>query len=321
MIGEEQNRVSFIIPCYNVQNTLLETLSSLIDINLDWYEVICVDDGSIDKTRNIILNFINNNKNLKVKYLYQENQGVSIARNNGIRNSSGDILFFVDADDILSKSYITSAVNCFRNGYDTLMGQFIRSGRDDLDKFVVYDSLDKNIAMKRFMLEKDLFHTSAFFYIKKILLDNNIWFSPGARYGEDWEFTTKYLSCCQKVALTNANVMYYRESDNSAMKKVSYNMADAISSGMRASRFLLDTNSSFTDDFENYMIPKAVFATAHAFSKARKKDLLKKLTNDYDVKKNMKKLFFNGNASLKTRLGALSYLLSWRLFYYFIGRV
>lgn len=91
-----QPLISVIIPCYNHGRYLSKAISSIRE-QKDYsnYEIIVVDDGSIDDTRSIAENFAG------VVYVYQENAGLSAARNTGIENSKGDYLIFLDADDWL----------------------------------------------------------------------------------------------------------------------------------------------------------------------------------------------------------------------------
>jgi len=89
---------SVIIPCFNSQDTIKRALSSVINQSLKEFEIIIVDDGSTDKTKNIINNFFKD-KRIVHQYIYQENKGASSARNNAIKNSKGKYLAFLDADD------------------------------------------------------------------------------------------------------------------------------------------------------------------------------------------------------------------------------
>lgn len=87
--------VSVIIPCYNHGRYLQEALDSVYRQSYKKVEIIVVDDGSSDNTKEVARN------NENVTYIYQTNKGLSAARNTGIRNSSGEFLLFLDADDWL----------------------------------------------------------------------------------------------------------------------------------------------------------------------------------------------------------------------------
>jgi len=92
-------RVSVIIPVYNAAPFLDECLTSLFCQNMDDVEIICVDDGSTDKSADILSAWCTRKKNIRV--FYQENAGQGAARNLGIKEARGEYLIFVDADDIL----------------------------------------------------------------------------------------------------------------------------------------------------------------------------------------------------------------------------
>lgn len=102
--------VSIIIPCFNTGVFLPEALQSVIDARLDKYEIVIVNDGSKDENTLSILKSINLPQ---VKIIHQENQGLGAARNFGVKNSSGYILFFLDSDNRLRKGYFEKALKVF----------------------------------------------------------------------------------------------------------------------------------------------------------------------------------------------------------------
>lgn len=90
------HRVSVIIPAYNRANLIGETIQSVLDQTFTDFEIIVVDDGSTDNTREVIDSF----KDPRISYKYQENRGVAAARNTGIRFSGGEYIAFLDSDDL-----------------------------------------------------------------------------------------------------------------------------------------------------------------------------------------------------------------------------
>ena len=89
-------QISVIIPAYNQGHYLAKAIQSVLDQSFADLEVIIVDDGSTDDTRHVGQSFSDS----RVKYVYQNNAGLSAARNTGIRHSSGDFLSFLDSDDL-----------------------------------------------------------------------------------------------------------------------------------------------------------------------------------------------------------------------------
>jgi len=91
--------ISIIIPIYNEEKTVKKVLEKLIKIKFPLKkEIICIDDGSIDNSADIINNFINKNKEEKIYYFYKRNQGKGSAVRLGLKKSKGDILAIQDAD-------------------------------------------------------------------------------------------------------------------------------------------------------------------------------------------------------------------------------
>lgn len=102
-------KVSIIIPCYNVEKKLIERcLSSINSQTYTDYEVILVDDGSEPAYREILDEIKYSCNNLKI--YHQDNQGVSAARNNGLKDAQGEYIVFVDADDYLIPDYLNEAL-------------------------------------------------------------------------------------------------------------------------------------------------------------------------------------------------------------------
>lgn len=89
---------SVIIPCYNAELTVVRALKSVINQSYKDFEIVIVDDGSKDNTKDCIKEYLEN-KNIEYKYIYQENKGPSSARNNAVKNSNGKYLAFLDSDD------------------------------------------------------------------------------------------------------------------------------------------------------------------------------------------------------------------------------
>jgi len=98
--------VSVVIPCYNQASFLREAIESVLAQTYRNFEIIVVDDGSIDDTAEVAAHYP------EVRCVRQHNQGLAAARNSGILESSGPYLAFLDADDRLTPTALQSGVNC-----------------------------------------------------------------------------------------------------------------------------------------------------------------------------------------------------------------
>ena len=105
--------ISIIIPIYNSDKYLLECLNSVINQSFLDFEVLCVNDGSTDRSKDICEQYVRKDKRFR---LYnQENAGVSVARNLGIEQAQGEYLCFLDSDDVIAKDFL-------RNLFDRMQG-------------------------------------------------------------------------------------------------------------------------------------------------------------------------------------------------------
>ncbi len=101
--------VSIVIPCYNYGELIHQTLDCLLRQSYHHWEAIIVDDGSTDDTKSIVEEY--QSVDNRFHYIYQENKGLSSARNTGIQNAKGQYLQFLDADDLLSVHKIATQLN------------------------------------------------------------------------------------------------------------------------------------------------------------------------------------------------------------------
>ena len=101
--------ISIVIPCYNQARFLADAIESILAQTYQRYEIIVVDDGSTDHTATVARAYP------QVKYLYQENQGLSAARNTGWRAGQSDCVVFLDADDRLLPGALEAGIRCLQD--------------------------------------------------------------------------------------------------------------------------------------------------------------------------------------------------------------
>jgi len=97
--------VSIVLPVYNGAKTIVDAVNSVLDSNFTDYEIIIVDDGSTDETREVLKQYLSHPK---ISYIFQQNRGLSSARNTGINNSKGNYLVFLDDDDVIGVEKLAS---------------------------------------------------------------------------------------------------------------------------------------------------------------------------------------------------------------------
>ena len=117
--------VSVVIPNYNYERYLRETIDSVVGQSYPHVEIIVVDDGSKDGSREILAGYGG-----KIRTIFQENQGVSATRNNGVKESDGEFIAFLDADDAWLPTKLEKQVQRFRE--DSSLG-LVHVGVDEVD--------------------------------------------------------------------------------------------------------------------------------------------------------------------------------------------
>ena len=110
--------ISVIIPTYNRANTVINAIESVLNQHGD-YEIIVVDDGSEDNTEEVLRQKFDS----QIIYIYQDNCGVSAARNKGVLAANGDFLIFLDSDDTLYKGTITAFSACINDYVHLVSGK------------------------------------------------------------------------------------------------------------------------------------------------------------------------------------------------------
>lgn len=126
-------KLSIIVPVYNVEQYIRPCFESIFKQGLDEndYEVIIVNDGSTDKSMEKIANIISLHNNITV--INQENQGLSMARNNGIKKASGEYIQFVDSDDLLIDNSLPYLLNqALVSKADLVIADFVKKNDNDI---------------------------------------------------------------------------------------------------------------------------------------------------------------------------------------------
>jgi len=106
-----KTEISIVVPVYNAEKTLIKCIESILRLDYNDYEIIFVDDGSTDNSKNIINSFAERHENIRL--FEQTNNGPASARNSGIKKSSGDIIFFTDSDVVVPVDWVTGMLHYF----------------------------------------------------------------------------------------------------------------------------------------------------------------------------------------------------------------
>jgi teichuronic acid biosynthesis glycosyltransferase TuaG len=130
----EQKLVSIIMPAYNVEKYIAASITSVLNQTYSNLELIVIDDGSTDGTAAIINSFTI--KDERIIYVYQENAKQAIARNKGISVAKGEILAFLDSDDLWLPNKLEQSIKSFElDQYDLLLTNYYVTSAKEIDVF------------------------------------------------------------------------------------------------------------------------------------------------------------------------------------------
>ena len=298
-------KLSIILPIYNVEIYLEKCIRSLEkqDIPNNTYEIICVNDGSPDKSKEIIENL--QKEFLNIILINQSNKGVSIARNVGINNASGDYLLFVDPDDAIKENCLKDLLNYVDKGrYEVVFSPFtfvemngkMKESRynNGLQRLMIGPLLYKAVRGQE-IIDPD--RSVAIIYQKKFILNNNLFYFKDIPYLEDGEFIARVLCLTKRGSVYNEPYYLRLNRPGSATKSDLSTQLKSINGFLLASKNLLNFKESsgltkVQKEFLNQPICKfvvlAVQACAVKINYQRFKYVKRELKNNFLLKLDLK---------------------------------
>lgn len=318
-------RLSIIIPTYNLESFIGVTLDSCLRQNIpsDEYEIICVNDGSTDKSAEVISKYAEKHPN--VKLISQTYAGVSTARNKGIDLAQGRYIWFVDGDDMISDNclkdllYVVESNNLdifniemqsvsTRDFFNAQMGESIicPDGEDKLLFMTSKGGTGGGVCISIFKTD--------------LLKNNSLRFSENIKYSEDVLFAFKALIKAERCAKTDSVFYHYYQREGSAMHS-SNHIKHIESMYLLAGEYLKIADEE--EKWRSVSLSKKDFAIkALLFGLVQNADV--KLAKEWIVKLRSEKLYpfpllwgsLKNNATLKQVLiNYLSFLFPWRWYF------
>lgn len=219
--GSKISGVSIIIPVYNGEKTIERCLLSIINQSSKMIEeIIVVDDGSIDRTSDIIRFLIK--KDARIHLIQKKNGGVSSARNTGIHYAHGEYLMFVDGDDKIKKDLVENLIKSI-DVYDMAIAGIELHQDSQISNIGINAVLSDKSVMEKYGREvPGLLINGPWskLYRRSIIEKNKLLFDETLSLGEDTVFVFQYLNYCTKVIFTSyCGYIYYQLGTVSLMTK------------------------------------------------------------------------------------------------------
>lgn len=239
-------KLSIILPVYNVERYIKPCLESIFKQGLDEddYEVIIVNDGTEDRSMEIIADIIAAHTNITV--INQKNLSLSVARNNGIAAAKGEYILMPDSDDLLIENSLKPLLEkALETKVDLVVADFLEMGDKEIDNLKEIPQKDFQVKEKTGyeLFMEDLNPRQCYvwrtLYRRAFITENHLVFVPGIRY-QDVPFTNECYLKAKKSLRVSWLLNIYRRGHDSATssfnKKKAYDLCIVIASTWKLRR-------------------------------------------------------------------------------------
>ncbi len=218
-------KISIIVPIYNVEKYIARCIDSILMQNYENIELILVNDGSTDNSEAIINVYLEKYPNI-IKYIKQENAGLSEARNVGIEQATGDYIMFVDGDDYLEPNLLTSLMPYIEQDIEMIKfkTQKVQENGEviSLMNGPVFDVTTGKEAFSKMCFEDELMETAwLYLYKAELFKKNNFEFAKGL-YHEDFGLIPLVILKAKTFISTDICGYNYLQSSNSITRTQNY---------------------------------------------------------------------------------------------------
>lgn len=294
-------KISIIVPIYNVEQYLNRCIESIIDQTMKSFELILVNDGSLDKCGEICELY--KKKDNRIKVIHKPNGGVSSARNIGINISSGEFICFIDPDDYIDKDALEYLYNlvqknnadiaCYR--MKVYKNEILESNIDDSEQIKIFTGED---ILKEY-INNTTFQHSCWnkIYSRYLFEDEECKFAEDIRYAEDALFTHNILMKSKKLVYSNLQKYNYCINSNGVVSNITEKRLDILKAQKEIYKLLKSNHKNYLPNIVNQYINSSILIAQDIAIEGtilEKKSTLYKLKNilknDRDMTKNIKNI-------------------------------
>ncbi|MBC5628050.1 glycosyltransferase family 2 protein [Clostridium sp. NSJ-6] len=208
-------KISVIVPVYNTENYIGRCIDSILNQSFSNFELILINDGSNDRSSEIIKNYEDN----RIVFIDNNNNGVSETRNIGIKAAKGEYIQFVDSDDFIDKDMLKDTLKLLEdsNADCVMTGLYLDIEQDSkistsTQTFEYFEAENKkDIALNVLARMGGTYINSPInkLYKRNIIIENNIFMDKSIDLGEDFLFNLMYLKFCNKVIFSDKCYYHY----------------------------------------------------------------------------------------------------------------
>ena len=222
MKKEKKPLISVIVPVYNGEKYIKECVDSLINQSYENVEIVIVNDGSTDSTKEIICSNYKKYRNIVI--VEKKNSGVSDSRNIGIKLAKGKFITFVDSDDTVEPEFVNYLYNlAMENDSQVALTRFPNKITNKYEKVLVSENKDtiKNVsgdqAARDMLYYKIVISSWNKLYDLNFIKENHILFDSHLFYGEGFDFVINCFLHAEKVSIGSLKYYNYRVDNASSV--------------------------------------------------------------------------------------------------------
>jgi len=285
-------KVSIIIPVYNSEKYIKECICSVLNQSHKNLEIIIINDGSTDKSFEIVQTF----QDSRIKLLSQKNRGAASARNLGLHHASGELIQFLDSDDILDKDKIKEQITLYnneKNKDNTLYigawniikdGKILSPSSNQIEVWHDYDNPME--ILLDFIFNNCCMPHHSYMIPQSLIKISGLW-NETLSMNDDGEYMARIISQSKKIKFSPRSLSFYRSTPNSLSKRISPKAATSqIKSLIMTSEVLKEYHSPRTQEGIYQMITSNIYKL-YPYYRAQRKEgekYLKKTLGDVPIK-------------------------------------
>lgn len=311
--------ISIVIPVYNAEKYISNTIKSLFNQTYKNFEVVIIDDGSSDNSMQIVDKEMKQ-KDISYTIIHQMNQGLGKARNVGYENASGEWILFLDADDTIQPFSIEIYTKIIEKEkkVDIIFSKFRdvdeKYSLDSVEYNDTYSWIEKDTISKEFLTRRRALLVPGTLYKKKFLNSNSL-IHPSIPWSEDQYFMWLVLNKADRVIVANSEIYnYVHHSGESIMNSTPVDKM-LVSYEAYKKLFPIMENSLV----KKYMLSRWCMGCLHILGRRKDMQSFCKFWDNTQFSPKCKNLI--GFPSIKVKILAISGVLSKKILYYiFAGR-
>ena len=239
-----KNLVTVIMPTYNTGQFLRDTIASVFHQNYRPIELLLIDDGSTDNTKEIVREWegiASESKGFELRYYYQKNSGAQVARNRGLDESEGEFIQYLDSDDLIHESKVATQVDYLKKnndcGFVYSYTSGINSEGDAITKYPISGWVLGNMVNNNLLLGGSVWHPHSGIFRRSVCEKLGYW-NEKVKLWQDWEYSVRLGYVSEVIRHLPLVLSCYRIHDNPNRISQRINQAGAFDKALESMRLI-----------------------------------------------------------------------------------